>query len=323
MWQAEQRFDKFCRASLPVFAALAIILAVCFPIRSMAQQGGQKTFSSPDEACKALVTAAQNNDEKAMLEIFGPAGKQLVSSGENLPVIRSCPTHRTGIKPPRDQCSRSAGANSYRSGGQTVSFRRGGQVHVDSAAVDTDRKVGAVRSQSISRGERYRSNYPGSGVTTREIVPVLRFTHPPRMPSIVSFARPCARPRHDPRTTQAPFQMYQRSTRAASRTATAMFSDEPADVKVIADPFPRSRRRRCGGCLCRYAAVIGDYRGNFGDVFRGDLSTRCHRNPPSNAGARRETRHVEQHPGPRPNSKAAELAIFPACRIAPSPVSTR
>ncbi len=82
MWQAEQRFDKFCRASLPVFAALAIILAVCFPIRSMAQQGGQKTFSSPDEACKALVTAAQNNDEKAMLEIFGPAGKQLVSSGD-------------------------------------------------------------------------------------------------------------------------------------------------------------------------------------------------------------------------------------------------
>ena len=31
----------------------------------------------------ALVTAAQNNDEKAMLEILGPDGKQIVSSGDD------------------------------------------------------------------------------------------------------------------------------------------------------------------------------------------------------------------------------------------------
>ncbi len=48
----------------------------------MAQQPGQKTFSSAEDASNALVTAAQSNDEKAMLDILGPDGKQIVSSGD-------------------------------------------------------------------------------------------------------------------------------------------------------------------------------------------------------------------------------------------------
>jgi len=75
-------FDKFQSASLPILAAVAIFLTACFPIRSMAQQPGQKTFSSPEDASNALVTATQNNDEKAMLDILGPDGKQIVSSGD-------------------------------------------------------------------------------------------------------------------------------------------------------------------------------------------------------------------------------------------------
>ena len=63
-------------------AAVAIILAGCFPARAMAQQQGQKTFSSAEEATKALVTAAQNNDENALIEILGPDAKQIVSSGD-------------------------------------------------------------------------------------------------------------------------------------------------------------------------------------------------------------------------------------------------
>jgi hypothetical protein len=54
----------------------------CLPTGSIAQQEGQKTFSSPEEAANALVSAAQNNNEKAMLEILGPDGKQIVSSGD-------------------------------------------------------------------------------------------------------------------------------------------------------------------------------------------------------------------------------------------------
>ena len=73
-------FGKFHWANLPILAA--VLLTACFPIRSMAQQPGQKTFSSPEDASNAFVTAAQNNDEKAMLDILGPDGKQIVSSGD-------------------------------------------------------------------------------------------------------------------------------------------------------------------------------------------------------------------------------------------------
>jgi len=69
-------------ANLSKLAAVAILLTGCFPTRSMAQQPGQKAFSSAEEASNALVTAAQNNDEKAMLDILGPDAKRIVSSGD-------------------------------------------------------------------------------------------------------------------------------------------------------------------------------------------------------------------------------------------------
>ncbi len=67
---------------LAELAAFAILLAACFPLRSMAQQPNQKTFASPEEASDALVAAMQNNDEKALLNVLGPDGKQIVSSGD-------------------------------------------------------------------------------------------------------------------------------------------------------------------------------------------------------------------------------------------------
>ena len=63
-------------------AVLATLLFACFAIDSAAQQKGQKTFSSPEEASKAVVAALQNNDEKAVLEILGPDATQIVSSGD-------------------------------------------------------------------------------------------------------------------------------------------------------------------------------------------------------------------------------------------------
>ena len=82
MRRTKVNFDKFHWANLPKLAVVAIFLTVCFPARSTAQQPGQKTFSSAEEASNALVTAAQNNDEKAMLDILGPDGKRIVSSGD-------------------------------------------------------------------------------------------------------------------------------------------------------------------------------------------------------------------------------------------------
>jgi Protein of unknown function (DUF2950) len=82
MRRTELNFDKFQWASLPMLAAAAILLTWYFPARCMAQQPGQKTFPSPEDASNAFVTAAQNNDEKAMLDILGPDAKQIVSSGD-------------------------------------------------------------------------------------------------------------------------------------------------------------------------------------------------------------------------------------------------
>ena len=82
MRRTKLNFDKFQWANLSKLAAVAIFLTACFPAPFMAQQPGQKTFSSPEDASSALFTAAQNNDEKALLDIFGPDGKQIVSSGD-------------------------------------------------------------------------------------------------------------------------------------------------------------------------------------------------------------------------------------------------
>jgi hypothetical protein len=45
-------------------------------------QTGQKTFATPQEAAQALVDAAARNDAAALLQIFGPGGKDIVQSGD-------------------------------------------------------------------------------------------------------------------------------------------------------------------------------------------------------------------------------------------------
>jgi hypothetical protein len=76
-------FSGFHWANLSKLAAVAIVSMMCFPTGLMAQQKGQKTFSSAEQASTALVTAAESNDEKGMLEILGPEGKLIVSSGDD------------------------------------------------------------------------------------------------------------------------------------------------------------------------------------------------------------------------------------------------
>ena len=71
--------DKFHGPNFSQLAGVGILLALCFS--ALAQQPGQKTFSSAEDASAALVSAAQNNDEKAMVEILGRDGKRIVSSG--------------------------------------------------------------------------------------------------------------------------------------------------------------------------------------------------------------------------------------------------
>jgi hypothetical protein len=63
-------------------AAAAFLAAVILAAPALAQQSGQKTFASPEEASKALYSAAKGNDEKAMLDVLGPDGKAIISSGD-------------------------------------------------------------------------------------------------------------------------------------------------------------------------------------------------------------------------------------------------
>jgi hypothetical protein len=88
MLRTKQNPDKSRGTNLPKttlakFAAAAILLTLSFPSRSGAQQPGQKTFPSAEDASHALFNAAQSNDEKAMIEILGPDGKHIVSSGDD------------------------------------------------------------------------------------------------------------------------------------------------------------------------------------------------------------------------------------------------
>jgi Protein of unknown function (DUF2950) len=82
MRRTKLNLDKLHWVNLSKLAAVAIFLTVCVSTPSRAQQPGQKTFSSPEDASNALVTAVQSNDEKATLDILGPEGKQIISSGD-------------------------------------------------------------------------------------------------------------------------------------------------------------------------------------------------------------------------------------------------
>jgi hypothetical protein len=82
MGRTKLSFGKPDWTNLIEMAAVGILLAGGFPARSVGQQHRQKTFSSPENAINALVTATQNNDEEAMLDVLGPDGKQIVSSGD-------------------------------------------------------------------------------------------------------------------------------------------------------------------------------------------------------------------------------------------------
>jgi hypothetical protein len=61
---------------------VAVVLAVGIAVIPGAAQTGQKTFATPQEAAQALVDASAANDTAAMLQIFGPAGKDIAQSGD-------------------------------------------------------------------------------------------------------------------------------------------------------------------------------------------------------------------------------------------------
>ncbi len=82
MQRTNLNFDKFHCPSILKFSAVLILLAGGLPLAALAQQRVQKTFPSAEDASQAYAAAAAKNDEETLLEILGPDGKDIVSSGD-------------------------------------------------------------------------------------------------------------------------------------------------------------------------------------------------------------------------------------------------
>ena len=69
--------DCFCSVAV---ATLIIVLSV--PLQGYTAQARQKTFASPEEAVKALIDAVKADNMEELSAIFGPAAKEVLSSGD-------------------------------------------------------------------------------------------------------------------------------------------------------------------------------------------------------------------------------------------------
>jgi len=72
---------SFVRFVVSVLFALSL---GCVSAPMFAQEPGQRTFASAEDASRALFDAMQAQDEQAALSILGPAGKDVLSSGDPL-----------------------------------------------------------------------------------------------------------------------------------------------------------------------------------------------------------------------------------------------
>jgi hypothetical protein len=70
---------SFVRFAVSVLFALTL---ACTSAPIFAQEAGQRTFASAEDAGRALYDAMQTEDEQAPLRILGPAGKDVLSSGD-------------------------------------------------------------------------------------------------------------------------------------------------------------------------------------------------------------------------------------------------
>ena len=70
---------SFVRFAVSVLFALTL---ACSSAPIFAQEAGQRTFASAEDASRALFDAMQAQDEQAPLSILGPAGKYVISSGD-------------------------------------------------------------------------------------------------------------------------------------------------------------------------------------------------------------------------------------------------
>ena len=77
----QRKCSLYC---LGIIIVAALIMAAGLYQTTLAAVANQKTFKSPEEAVKDLIDALKANDTKELLAIFGPEGKDIVSSGDEV-----------------------------------------------------------------------------------------------------------------------------------------------------------------------------------------------------------------------------------------------
>jgi hypothetical protein len=80
------KFDSrsFRGSGLIEFAAAVVILLGFMASRTVAQEKGQKTFASAEDASQALVKAIESSDDKAILDVLGKDAQPIISSGDEV-----------------------------------------------------------------------------------------------------------------------------------------------------------------------------------------------------------------------------------------------
>ena len=77
-----QKKEKWFVTFLSTVALAAVIMVLSIPLHSYAAPAKQKTFASAEEAVKALIDAAKAGNQEELMAIFGPAAKDVLSSGD-------------------------------------------------------------------------------------------------------------------------------------------------------------------------------------------------------------------------------------------------
>jgi hypothetical protein len=77
-----QNKEKWLVTFMCTVAVATLIIVLSVPLQGYAAQAKQKTFASPEEAVKALIDAAKAGNQEELMVIFGPAARELLSSGD-------------------------------------------------------------------------------------------------------------------------------------------------------------------------------------------------------------------------------------------------
>lgn len=80
----QKRCSVYCFGFAIIVAALMVAGFYQMGIAADVKQVKQKSFQAPEEAAKALVEALRAGDTKELLAIFGSAGKEVISSGDEV-----------------------------------------------------------------------------------------------------------------------------------------------------------------------------------------------------------------------------------------------